>query len=213
MSAGYRLARRGLDVAGSLAGLVLLSPVLAGAALAVRMGMGSPVFFRQTRAGKDGKPFVLYKLRTMADGRDASGALLPDEQRLTRVGTWLRDSSMDELPQLLNVLRGDMSLVGPRPLPVQYVPLYSPEQAERLRVKPGLTGWTQVNGRNLNSWDQRFELDRWYVANAGLGLDLRILLRTVWTVLRRVGISQQGHVTSETFRGSGGAGGPERGTP
>jgi lipopolysaccharide/colanic/teichoic acid biosynthesis glycosyltransferase/glycosyltransferase involved in cell wall biosynthesis len=206
---GYRVAKRALDVAGAGLGLILLAPVLLLAGAAVWASMGRPVLFAQPRAGLHGRRFVLYKLRTMADRRDASGALLPDEQRMTRVGTWLRESSVDELPQLINVLRGDMSLVGPRPLFLDYVPLYTPAQAERLRVPPGLTGWTQVNGRNLLDWEKRLELDRWYVRHASLWLDLRILARTVWAVLRRVGVHQEGHVSSETFRGSSPAEGRE----
>jgi sugar transferase EpsL len=198
--------KRGLDVVASALGLAVLSPVLLGTALAVRMRMGSPVLFRQTRPGLHGRPFTMYKFRTMRGERDARGELLSDAERLTPLGRFLRASSLDELPELINVLRGDMSLVGPRPLLMEYLPLYTPEQARRHEVRPGITGWAQVNGRNAISWDEKFRLDVWYVEHAGIGLDLRILLRTVLGVLRRACISHGGEATMPRFTGrSGGA--------
>ena len=163
--AGYRAFKRLFDCLLAGAGLLLLSPVLVVSAVAVRAKLGSPVLFRHPRAGKDGRTFVMYKLRTMTDARDANGKPLPDEERMTPTGMFLRRFSLDELPQLLNVLKGDMSLVGPRPLLPEYVPLYSPEQRRRLDVLPGITGWAQINGRNALSWDQKFALDTWYVDN------------------------------------------------
>jgi sugar transferase EpsL len=194
-------AKRVVDVAASAAGLVMLAPVLAACAVAVRLSMGSPVLFRQTRPGLHGVPFTMYKFRTMRDARDRNGDPLPDAERLTRVGNFLRSTSLDELPELWNVLRGDMSLVGPRPLLMQYLPLYSAEQARRHDVRPGITGWAQVNGRNAITWDEKFRLDVWYVDNRSLRLDLQILLRTLRKVAHREGISQAGHVTMEPFRG------------
>ena len=167
----------------------------------IRRKLGSPVFFRQTRPGLHGKPFIMVKFRTMTDARDASGALLPDAQRLTHFGRFLRASSLDELPELWNVLRGEMSLVGPRPLLMQYLPLYSPEQARRHEVRPGITGWAQVNGRNAISWADKFALDVWYVDNRSLFLDIRILWLTVRKVLVRDGISATGEATMPRFEG------------
>ncbi|MBW3571381.1 MAG: sugar transferase [Gemmatimonadetes bacterium] len=191
-----------MDLVVSLGGLVVLSPILAAAAAIVWMSMGRPVIFRQTRPGRFGRPFVLYKFRTMSNRCDASGAHLADGVRLTGVGRLLRNTSVDELPQLINVLRGEMSLVGPRPLLMEYLPLYTPEQAERHRMKPGITGWTGVNGRNLLTWEEKFEMDRWYVHNWSILLDLRIIFLSVGTVLRGRGVSQAGHATTERFRGS-----------
>jgi len=200
---GWRLrVKRGLDVAGAGIGLVALSPVLAGVAFAVRKKLGSPVLFRQQRPGRGGRPFTMYKFRTMLDARDASGVLLPDDQRLTPFGAWLRETSLDELPELLNVLRGDMSLVGPRPLMMAYTARYSPAQARRLDVLPGITGWAQIHGRNASSWSERFAHDTWYVEHWSLLLDLRILIATVATVVRRDGIAHDGHVTMPEFRGA-----------
>ncbi len=195
-------AKRGIDVVASAAALVLLSPALAAIALAVRMRCGSPVLFRQVRPGLHGRPFEMVKFRTMTDGRDATGALLPDDQRLTGLGRFLRRTSLDELPELLNVLRGEMSLVGPRPLLMEYLPLYTAEQMRRHDVKPGVTGWTQVNGRNALDWDQKFAFDVWYVDHQSLRLDLQILARTVKKVLAGDGISAPGSATMERFRGS-----------
>jgi sugar transferase EpsL len=163
--------------------------------------LGRPVFFRQARPGLSGQPFTMVKFRTMRDTRDADGTLLPDEQRLEPFGQWLRSTSLDELPELWNVLCGDMSIVGPRPLLMEYLPLYSPEQARRHTVRPGITGWAQVNGRNALSWDEKFALDTWYVDNRSFWLDLRIIMMTIIKVIRRDGISGAGIVTMEKFRG------------
>jgi lipopolysaccharide/colanic/teichoic acid biosynthesis glycosyltransferase len=175
--------------------------MLAVAAL-VRWHLGSPVLFRQPRAGKNGRSFTLYKFRTMRDAKDQQERPLPDDQRLTIFGHWLRSLSLDELPQLWNILRGDMSVVGPRPLLVRYLNRYSPEQARRHEVRPGITGWAQVNGRNALSWEQKFELDVWYVDHCSFPLDLRILLRTIGSVLTRRGISANDHVSMTEFMGS-----------
>lgn len=194
-----RLAKRALDLVGAAIGLILLAPILAGVALAVRASLGAPILFRQPRAGLHGQRFELLKFRTMTDGRDADGRLLPDDERLTALGRWLRSTSMDELPELLNVLRGEMSLVGPRPLLLDYLPHYSPEQARRHEVRPGLTGWAAVHGRNATSWERRLALDVWYVDHRSLALDLRILLLTMNKVVRREGISAEGHATMPRF--------------
>lgn len=193
--------KRALDVVLSLVGLVALSPVLLCTALAVAVKLGRPVLFRQRRPGLNGKPFYMLKFRTMTDGRDKKGNLLPDEVRLTAFGKLLRSTSLDELPELLNVLKGDMSLVGPRPLLMEYLPLYSPEQARRHQVRPGITGWAQVNGRNALSWEDKFALDVWYVDNWSIELDLRILAKTVGAVFKRHGISSGGHATMPPFEG------------
>ncbi|PWH12191.1 MAG: sugar transferase [Anaerolineae bacterium] len=196
------LCKRLFDLFLATLGLVLLSPVLLLIALLVRLYHGSPVLFRQRRPGLKGKPFYIYKFRTMTDARDENGNLLPDSQRLTRLGRFLRASSLDELPELLNVLRGEMSIVGPRPLLMQYLDRYTPEQARRHDVLPGITGWAQVNGRNAISWEEKFRLDVWYVDHWSLWLDLKIILLTLWKVLKREGISQPGHATAEEFLGS-----------
>ena len=182
--------------------VILLSPLLLAIALAVRLRLGGPVLFSQQRPGLHGRPFQLVKFRTMTQCRDADGALLPDDQRLTPFGQWLRSSSLDELPELFNILRGDMVFVGPRPLLMEYLPLYSQEQARRHLVRPGLTGWAQVQGRNSLSWEDRFRLDVWYVNNRSLALDLRILWLTILTVIRRDGVSAVGEATMTPFRGS-----------
>ncbi len=195
--------KRLLDIVCSSLALLLLSPVIAIVALLVRTRLGSPVFFRQTRPGKDARPFEMIKFRTMRDARGADGELLSDAQRLTRLGQTLRSTSLDELPGLWNVLRGDMSLVGPRPLLMQYLPLYSEEQARRHLVRPGVTGWAQVNGRNSLSWDEKFALDTWYVDHHNLWIDIKILLLTVWKVVRRDGISAADDATMPVFRGNG----------
>ena len=188
--AGVRLwLKRALDGAVAGVALVCLAPVMAASALVVWASLGRPLLFRQLRPGRGGAPFELLKLRTMRDARDAQGRLLPDRARLTRAGRLLRSTSLDELPQLWNVLRGDMSLVGPRPLCLEYLPRYSPEQARRHDVLPGLSGWAQVNGRSALGWDERLRLDVWYVDHWSLALDLRILGRTVLCVLRRDGVS------------------------
>lgn len=182
--------------------LLLFSIPLAVLALLVRICLGSPVFFRQTRPGLHGKPFRMLKFRTMTDARDKQGNLLPDAERLTPFGRWLRATSLDELPELWNVLQGDMSLVGPRPLLMEYLPLYTPKQFCRHEVRPGITGWAQVNGRNALSWKEKFELDVWYVDNCSLWLDLKILFLTVKKVLARDGISAAGEATMPKFTGS-----------
>jgi sugar transferase EpsL len=194
--------KRVFDVVVSATALVVLAPVMGLIALLVWRTMGRPVLFRHVRPGLHGKPFVMYKFRTMRDLRDAEGKLLPDEARLTPFGRWLRSTSLDELPELLNVLRGEMSLVGPRPLLMEYLDRYTPEQARRHEVKPGITGWAQIHGRNNLSWEERLRLDVWYVDHWSLWLDLKILWRTLWMVLRREGISAQGHATMPEFRGS-----------
>ncbi len=196
------LLKRGCDVVGALTALVVLMPLLGGIALVIRLTLGGPVLFRQARPGVHGKPFVMYKFRTMREAVDAAGNPLPDELRLTRLGQVVRSYSLDELPELWNVLRGDMSLVGPRPLLMEYLPLYTSEQRRRHEVKPGLTGWAQVNGRNAISWEDKFKLDVWYVDHRSLALDLRILVLTVKKVLLQEGITQQGQATMERFRGS-----------
>lgn len=195
--------KRMLDILGAAIGLVLLSPVLLIVFLKIRREMGSPVFFRQTRPGRHGKPFEMVKFRTMRDAIDADGRPLPDAERLTKLGRFLRSSSLDELPELWNVLKGEMSLVGPRPLLMEYLPLYSPEQARRHEVRPGVTGWAQVNGRNAISWDEKFALDVWYVDNRSLWLDLKIIWLTIRKVVKREGISAAGEATMSKFTGSG----------
>jgi sugar transferase EpsL len=191
--------KRVFDIVVSAVALTVLAPVMGLIALLVWRTMGRPVLFRQARPGLHGKPFVMYKFRTMRDLRDAEGNLLPDEARLTPFGRWLRSTSLDELPELLNVLRGEMSLVGPRPLLMEYLERYTPEQARRHEVKPGITGWAQIHGRNNLSWEERLRLDVWYVDHWSLWLDLKILWRTLWMVLRREGISAQGHATMPRF--------------
>ena len=194
--------KRLFDFAVAGIALILLSPVLAAVALAVRLKLGRPVLFRQLRPGLHGRPFTLVKFRTMIEARDSEGREIPDEQRLTPFGRWLRSTSLDELPELWNVLKGDMSLVGPRPLMMQYLERYSPEQARRHEVRPGLTGWTQVNGRNALSWQDKFALDTWYVDNRSFLLDLRILLMTAGGVLRRHGIGPEGGDIMPEFMGN-----------
>ena len=198
----YELAKRAVDVVGAAVLLVLLSPVLAAIAVAVRVRMGAPVMFRQLRPGRDGVPFTLVKFRTMADARDRDGELLPDSARLTALGRFLRRTSLDELPELFNVLAGEMSLVGPRPLLMEYLALYTPEQQRRHEVLPGITGWAQVNGRNALTWDDKFALDVWYVDHRSLRLDFEILGRTLRQVIGGHGVSAPGHETMEPFRGS-----------
>jgi lipopolysaccharide/colanic/teichoic acid biosynthesis glycosyltransferase len=197
-------AKRLMDVTIAGGALMALAPLLAVTAVAIRMTLGSPVLFRQVRPGLGGWPFELVKFRTMRDAAGPSGEPLPAEVRLTSLGHLLRQCSIDELPQLWNVLRGDMSLVGPRPLLMQYLELYSPEQARRHDVKPGITGWAQVNGRNAVSWEKKFELDVWYVENRSCWLDVKILLLTLGRVLRRDGINQEGRATVDAFRGNSG---------
>lgn len=198
----YRMSsKRAFDVVVSAVALLATAPIMGALGMVIRSRLGPPVLFRQVRAGLHGRPFELLKFRTMTDARDESGTLLPDERRLTSFGCWLRSTSLDELPELINVLRGDMSLVGPRPLLMHYMPLYSPRQAIRHDVRPGLTGWAQVNGRNTSDWPERLELDAWYVENQSFALDLRILIRTIRTVVLRQGVSSSGHATSPEFEG------------
>lgn len=202
LSSSIPLSKRFFDLLLTIPGLVLISPLLAVIALLVRWKLGGPILFRQVRPGFLGKPFEIYKFRTMVELRDRAGNLLPDDQRLTSLGKFLRRSSLDELPELLNVLRGEMSLVGPRPLLMQYLERYNPEQARRHLVLPGMTGWAQINGRNAITWEDKFRLDVWYVDHWSLALDVRILLTTLWKVLKREGISQPGHATAEEFMGT-----------
>ncbi len=198
----FPFLKRMLDVCGAVGGLLLGAPVFLVVAGLVRVGLGTPVLFRQQRPGLDGKPFFLLKFRTMREARGAEGRRLPDAKRLTRMGRWLRSTSLDELPALWNVLRGEMSLVGPRPLLMEYLDRYSITQARRHEVKPGITGWAQVNGRNAISWERKFELDVWYVDHASLALDLKILGMTLGRVLRRSGIQAEDHATMPVFLGS-----------
>lgn len=194
--------KRAMDVVLVSCALLVLVLPLAGLAWLVRVRLGSPVLFRQERPGMHGQPFQMVKFRTMTDARDLDGQLLPDADRLTAFGRFLRSSSLDELPGFWNVLKGDMSLVGPRPLLMEYLPLYSPEQARRHEVRPGITGWAQINGRNALSWDEKFKLDVWYVDNRSLWLDIKILWLTVRKVLVRDGISAAGEATMSRFTGS-----------
>ncbi|OXX47757.1 MULTISPECIES: sugar transferase [unclassified Vibrio] len=193
--------KRLFDFCASLFGLILLSPIIALVAWKIRKNLGSPVLFRQTRPGLNGRRFEMVKFRTMKDAIDSRGNLLPDSERMTLFGDKLRNSSLDELPELWNVLKGEMSLVGPRPLLMQYLPLYSKEQARRHEVRPGVTGWAQINGRNAISWEDKFKLDVWYVDNRSFWLDIKILLLTVKKVFVKEGISADGHVTIAPFTG------------
>lgn len=195
------MVKRVFDIVVSALGLLILSPVFLIIAILVRVKLGSPVFFSQIRPGVGGKPFKMVKFRTMLEATDQDGNPLPDVERLTAFGRLLRSTSLDELPELWNVLKGDMSLVGPRPLLMEYLPLYSPEQFRRHEVRPGITGWAQVNGRNAISWDERFKLDVWYVDNHNFWLDIKILFLTIKKVIVREGISQAGQVTMSKFTG------------
>ena len=196
-----RLLKRALDLVASCIALALLAPILAAVAIMVRLRMGSPVLFRQVRPGLDGKPFEMIKFRTMRNSVGPDGQPLSDAERLTAFGAFLRSTSLDELPELWNVLKGEMSLVGPRPLLMEYLPLYSPMQARRHEVRPGVTGWAQVNGRNAIGWAEKFALDVWYVDNRSLWLDLKIMVLTVLRIIRRDGITAEGSVTTEKFTG------------
>lgn len=196
------MVKRLLDLIGASIALLLLSPVMVIVAWQVRRDLGSPVLFRQTRPGLRGRPFQMIKFRTMRDATDANGTMLPDADRLTPLGRFLRASSLDEVPELWNVVRGDMSMVGPRPLLMEYLPLYSPTQARRHEIRPGVTGWAQINGRNALGWDEKFALDVWYVDNRSLWLDMQILGRTIAKVVRRDGISAAGEATMPRFEGS-----------
>ena len=201
MSQSTASIKRIIDILAATIGLLVLSPLLASVALATSLKLGRPVIFRQQRPGRYGKSFTMLKFRTMTDARDSDGRLLPDSERLTGFGRFLRATSLDELPELINVLKGDMSLVGPRPLLVQYLDRYTPEQGRRHEVKPGITGWAQINGRNTLSWEEKFSLDVWYVEHVSLWLDIYILFVTVWKVLRREAINQSSHTTMTEFRG------------
>ncbi len=202
-SPAYRAAKRATDLALAGLGLLLLAPLLLLLALAVRWRLGSPVLFRHTRPGFQGRPFEMIKFRTMTDARDGEGNLMPDMERLSPFGAFLRSASLDELPELVNVLRGDMSLVGPRPLMMEYLPHYNAYERLRHEVPPGITGWAQIHGRNAISWQEKFALDAWYVDHASLLLDLRILLRTLGKVLRRDQINTSSSETMQLFTGSG----------
>lgn len=197
------IIKRFFDIIASIIGLFLLFPVIAVVAFQVFRKLGSPVIFRQARPGKDGKPLEIIKFRTMRDLIDSDGNLLPDSERMTAFGTFLRSTSLDELPELWNVLKGDMSLVGPRPLLMEYLPLYTIEQRRRHEVRPGLTGWAQVNGRNAISWEEKFQLDIWYVDNRSFWLDLKIIYFTAKKVLGRDGVSADGEATMPKFTGNG----------
>jgi len=201
-----RYFKRPIDFVLSLVAITILSPILLLIALLVRIKLGSPVIFKQQRPGMNEKIFTLYKFRTMTDERDEKGELLPDEMRLTDFGKFLRASSLDELPELFNILKGDMSIVGPRPLLIEYLPLYNAHQRRRHEVRPGLTGWAQVNGRNAISWEEKFNYDVEYVDNLSFFLDVKIIFLTIMKVLKREGINQEGRATMEPFRGSQQAG-------
>ena len=196
------MIKRLFDIAAASSALVVLAPVYAVTAYKVKKNLGSPVLFRQVRPGLDGKPFEMLKFRSMKDAVDAEGNVLPDSERLTDFGKRLRDSSLDELPELWNVIKGDMSLVGPRPLLMEYLPLYNDEQKRRHQVRPGITGYAQVNGRNAIGWDEKFALDAWYVDNQSLWLDIKILAKTVKKVVIKDGISAEGEATMPKFTGS-----------
>ena len=193
--------KRFFDLTAALLLLILLTPLLAAITILIANKLGSPVIFKQLRPGLHGRPFYLYKFRTMTDFKDENGNLLPDEIRLTSFGKWLRKYSLDELPQLFNVFKGDLGFVGPRPLLMEYLPLYSPEQARRHKVRPGITGWAQVNGRNAIGWEEKFALDIWYVDNHTLWLDFKILFLTIIKAVRSEGINQEGYSTMPKFKG------------
>ncbi len=196
------MLKRAFDIVVATTALAIFSPAIAVLAVLIRKRLGAPVLFSQKRPGLAGKPFRILKFRTMTDDRDPDGTLLPDAARLTPFGKWLRATSLDEVPELWNVVKGDMSLVGPRPLLMEYLPLYTPEQARRHEVRPGITGWAQVNGRNAITWEEKFRLDTWYVDNQSISLDIRILVKTLSKVLRREGISADGEATMPRFTGS-----------
>lgn len=199
----YSFLKRITDVLGAIICLIVFSPVMLYTAYKIYKESGAPVFYNRLRAGRSGVPFKLYKFRTMTDERDAQGNLLPDAERITAIGAKIRGSSLDELPQLLNVLKGEMSFVGPRPLLLEYVPLYSAEQKKRLSVPQGITGWAQINGRNSTTWEERFACDVWYVKNRSFALDMKILWVTAVKVLKREGISAEGEATMPRFKGGG----------
>ncbi len=194
--------KRFIDIIKSFISLLFLSPFYLIVSILIKIDSKGPIFFKQQRPGLYGKPFTLFKFRTMTNARDPNGNLLPDVERLTPLGRFLRSTSLDELPEFINVLKGDMSLVGPRPLLVKYLDRYTPEQARRHEVKPGITGWAQVNGRNAITWEEKFELDVWYVNHQSLWLDLRIIAMTIFKILKREGISPEGHATMPEFKGT-----------
>lgn len=200
--AGMSPVKRIFDLLATSLGLIVISPIIFLIAILVRVFLGTPILFRQQRPGFKGRPFYIYKFRTMTDARGPDGNLLPDSARLTRFGRFLRSLSLDELPELFNILRGEMSLVGPRPLLMEYLPLYSPEQMRRHDAHPGLTGWAQINGRNAIDWPTRFALDVWYVDHWSFWLDIKILFLSLWKVIRREGVSQPGQATTEYFTGN-----------
>lgn len=200
---GVPKRKRLFDLVLTIPGLLIISPILLLVAIYIRVRLGTPVLFRQLRPGLNGKPFLLNKFRTMTSEVDNHGEPLPDTQRLTSFGQFLRSFSLDELPELINVLKGEMSLVGPRPLLMQYLERYTQEQARRHEVLPGITGWAQINGRNALTWEDKFRFDTWYVEHWSLQLDIKILALTIWKTIKREGISQPGHATSEEFMGSG----------
>lgn len=193
--------KRFIDIVGALIGLVAFSPIMIVVAFVIYITMGRPIIYKQLRPGLNGKPFIIYKFRTMLDLRDEDGNLLPDERRLTAIGKFLRYTTLDEVPEFWNVLKGDMSLVGPRPLLMEYLDRYDLEQARRHEVKPGMTGWAQVNGRNALTWEEKFKLDVWYVDNWNISLDLKIIFLTVIKVLKREGVSAKGYATMPEFKG------------
>ena len=195
--------KRVFDLLLSIPVLILVSPVIIVVTLLVRMRLGSPVFFSQLRPGLHARPFYMLKFRTMTNTRGSDGRLLSDDKRMTRLGNFLRRTSIDELPEFVNVFKGDMSLVGPRPLLMQYLDRYTPEQARRHEVKPGITGWAQIHGRNALTWEEKFKLDVWYVEKWSLWLDIKIIAMTIWKILQREGISQPGQATMEEFKGIG----------
>jgi sugar transferase EpsL len=194
-----RAGKRLLDLGVAIPAFIVISPLLLILCLLIRLRIGKPVFFRQLRPGLNKKPFIIFKFRTMTETRDKIGNLLPDEQRLTDFGNWIRSFSLDELPELMNVIKGDMSIVGPRPLLMQYLDRYTPEQARRHEVKPGITGLAQVNGRNTITWEQKFEFDVWYVDHQSISLDLKIIALTILKIIKREGINQPGQATAEEF--------------
>lgn len=199
---GYEIIKRIIDIAGAIMAIIILSPVFLIIAILVWMKLGKPIMFHQERAGLRGRPFMLHKFRTMTNKKDENGELLPDEKRLTSLGRFLRSTSLDELPELYNVLKGDMSLVGPRPLPTKYLERYSAYQARRHEVKPGLTGWAVVHGRNALTWERKFDFDVWYVDNKSLILDIKIIFKTLPMIFKREGVSSENHVTMEEFMGT-----------
>lgn len=196
------ICKRFFDLIFVVPAMIIFLPLYAILAFSVKMFIGSPVFFSQYRPGYHGKPFKLYKFRTMTDERGMDGKLLPDAERLTGFGSFLRSTSLDELPEFYNVLKGEMSLVGPRPLMMQYLSRYSPEQARRHEVKPGITGWAQIHGRNALTWEEKFKLDVWYVDHRSLWLDVKVIFMTLWKIIEREGINQPGQATMEEFRGN-----------